>query len=46
MVKRKGTTKSKVMPANSDKLKAQFLSDIWIIVSMEDIPTELIFSQA
>ena len=46
MVKRKGTTKAKVMPANSDKLKAQFLSDIRIIVSMEDIPAELIFSQA
>ena len=46
MVKGKGITKPKVMPANSDKLKAQFLSDIWIIVSMKDIPAELIFSQA
>ena len=44
IVKRKGTTKAKVMPANSDKLKAQFLSDIWIIVSMEDIPAELSYS--
>ena len=41
MVKRKGTTKAKVMPADFDKLKAQFLSDIRIIVSMEDIPAEL-----
>ena len=28
MVKRKGTTKAKAMPADFDKLKAQFLSDI------------------
>lgn len=44
MVKRKGSTKAKMMPADFDKLKAQFLSDIRTIVSMEDIPAELIIN--
>lgn len=44
MVKRKGTMKAKVMPADFGKLKAQFLSDVQTIVSMEDIPAELIIN--
>ena len=44
MVKRKDTTKAKVMPADFDKLKAQFLSDVRTIVSMEDIPAKLIIN--
>ena len=44
MVKRKGTTKAKVMPADFEKLKTQFLSDVRTIVSMEDIPAEFIIN--
>ena len=44
MVKRKGTTKAKVMLANTDKLKVQFLSNIQTIVSMEDIPAKLLIN--
>ena len=43
MVKRKGTTKAKVIPADFDKLKAPFLSMFGqTIISMEDIPAKLI----
>ena len=44
LVKRKGTTKIKVLPSDFEKLKKQFLSDIRSIVAMEDIPKELIIN--
>jgi len=44
LVKRKGTTKAKVLPPDFEKLKKQFLSDIRTIVAMESIPKELIIN--
>ena len=44
IVKRQGTTttKAKVMPSDFERIKKQFLSYVWSIVIMEDIPVELI----
>ena len=43
-VKRKSTTKCKVSIADFEEKKAQFLFDIDVIVSMEDIPPQLIIN--
>jgi hypothetical protein len=43
-VKRKGTTKAKVTPADFESLKMQFLDDIKTVVMFEGIPRELIFN--
>ena len=44
LVKRKGTTKAKVLPSDFEKVKRQFLFDVRTIVAMESIPKELIIN--
>ena len=44
LVKRKGTTKMKVLSSNFERLKKQFLSDIHAVVAMEEIPRQLIIN--
>ena len=44
LVKRQGTTKSKVNPTDFQMLKKQYLSDIRTKVYMEDIPVDLIIN--
>ena len=43
-VKRKATTKAKIPPALFEQLKAQFLSDVRTVVTIESIPPELIIN--
>lgn len=43
-VKRKATTKAKVLVEEIDKLKEQFLFDIETFMTLEDIPETLIFN--
>ena len=42
--KRRGNSKSKILPENFEKIKEQFLIDIKSVVKMEDIPGELILN--
>ena len=44
LVKRKETTKVKVLPSNFEKLKKQFLLDVRTVVAMEEILKELIIN--
>ena len=44
LVKWKRTTAVKVLPSDFEKLKKQFLSDVYSTVVMEDIPEELILN--
>ena len=43
-VKRKATTKAKISPVFFEQLKTQFLSDVRTVVTMENIPPELIIN--
>ena len=43
-IKRKATTKTKISPALFERLKAQFLSDVRTVVTMESIPHELLMN--
>ena len=43
-VKRRGTTKAKVVPSDFQALEAQFLGDIRSIVIFENIPAKLILN--
>ena len=43
-VKRRGTTKAKVVPSDFQALEAQFLRDIRSIVIFENIPAKLILN--
>ena len=43
-VKRKAAMKAKIPPALFERLKAQFLSDVHTVVTMESSPPELIIN--
>ena len=44
LVKRKGTTKAKVLVEDFDVVKAQYLSDIKAVIEMEEVPPALVIN--
>ena len=44
LVKRRASTKAKMTPKDFDRLKAQFLFDVTVVIEMEEIPPQLVIN--
>ena len=42
--KRKASSKSKILPENFDEIKEQFLTDVRLVIEMEDVPPSLVMN--